>query len=345
MSRLSGGLRRIALDRNSKIAFLAKLGVSLGLVIYLGQVIDWERAVRTISKADKSLLVIVPLFLLARLGFAAARWHLILADSKVSFGFGRAYTGYLVGAFYSVLLPGIMGGDVVRIGRCVGQTKCQPGTAVASVLLERICGVLALLGMTFSVHLLFPTTLSSFSFTMETPSMTTVAIVGIIFTVALIWGRRVWRRWLSPQGARGKIFGFVRSVMQTLSILRGRTLGAALLLSFLFQAVDIIATFLLSRVLGFTLPLTVFFAVVPLVYLITLLPISLGGLGVREGAFVFLLAQFGIVTSDVATLAFLIHLNRLVIGSLGGFVQLAETISSRRANRVMKNVNTAGILN
>ena len=126
------------LCRKNKVPFLAKLCVSLGLVITLGWIVDWERAARTIGEADRLPLSTVPLLLLARLVAAAFRWRLILADSQVALSFGQAYTGYVVGAFYSVLFPGVTGGDVVRIGRCARQTGCQLGTATASVLLERI---------------------------------------------------------------------------------------------------------------------------------------------------------------------------------------------------------------
>jgi uncharacterized membrane protein YbhN (UPF0104 family) len=344
LHELGGSLKKTVLHRKSKILFFAKLGVSLGLVAYLGWIGDWERAVKTIGEADKSLLLIAPLLLLARLGAAALRWRLILADSQVTFPLRQAYMDYLVGTVYNVLLPGVTGGDAIRIGRCVRQTRCQLGTATASVLLERISGVFALLSIAFSAYLLFPSTLPSLLSTEKISPVTMVAIAGITLTAAMILERRAWLRWLPRGGARGA-WRFVRSAMQTLSILRWRTLGAVFILSILFQAVDIVATFLLSQALGLTVPITVFFATIPLVYLAIFLPISLGGLGVREGTFVFLLAQFGVAAPDAVTLSFLVYLNRIAIGGLGGLAQLAEAVFSKEASRATEDANIVGIPN
>lgn len=324
------------LHTKSRVLFFVKLGVSLGLVSCLGWIVNWEQAAKTVSKADKFLLLLAPCLILVRLGAAACRWRLILADSEVTFSFRQAYTGYLVGAFYSILLPGVTGGDAVRIGRCVRQARCQLGTATASVLLERIGGIFALLSLALSACLLFPAALSSLLAAEDTSAVTIVATVGIIFVVATMSARRVWLNWLPHEDA-GRAWRFVRSAMQTMSILRERTVGAVFILSLLFQAMDILATFLLSRALGLTVPLPVFFAVIPLVYLAICLPISLGGLGVREGTLVLLLSQFGVAASDAVTLSFLVYLNHIMIGSLGGLAQLVEVLSSREANRVVGN--------
>ena len=84
--------------------------------------------------------------------------------------------------------------------------------------------------------------------------------------------------------------------------------------------------FFISWALHLILPLTAFFAAVPIVYLATLLPISLGGLGVREASFAFLLAQFNVSASDTITLSFLVYLNQVFIGILGWFVQFIRQI-------------------
>ena len=60
----------------------------------------------------------------------------------------------------------------------------------------------------------------------------------------------------------------------------------------------------------------------PIVYISTILPVSLGGLGVREGTLVYLLAKVGVLSSDAVALSFLIHFNRVAVGSIGGITQM-----------------------
>lgn len=311
--------------RKRQIVFFIKLSVSSGLILYLIWLIDWERVVTILTEADKSFLFIVPLFLFIRLGFAVFRWQLILADSQAIFPFWQAYTTYLIGAFYNIFLPGVTGGDVIRIGRCLTRTKCQIGTATASVLIERMSGLFALMIIALSTYLAFPATLSSLLVVEAKFSVKIAAAIGIIVTIVVIAGRRKWLKWLPQKHYKG-IGGFIISGMRTFGALKGQTFLMVLILSVLFQAMDIVMIFLLSQMIRLNTPVTVFFAVVPLVYLATMLPVSLGGLGVREGSMAFLLAQFGVASSDAVILSFLVYLSHFVTAGTGGLVQFIETI-------------------
>lgn len=313
---------------NKSVLFFVRMSISVGLLSYLLWIIDWDRAIKTLEQANKLLLLTAPFCLLAGYVISSSRWVLVLADSKVKFSFRQAYTGYLLGAFYNIFLPGVMGGDVVRISLCARTAGVDLGTAVTSVMLERSAGVFALLSFLFLVCLLFPESLAS-AVPIKSTSIV-IMLVAIMITVmaVVVFGRRVLVMRQGEKYTRG-IWAFINSGIRALVSLRGRTLVFVLLLSALFQAADIIATFLLATAIGLTLSPMVFFAVLPLVYLATVIPISLGGLGVREGTLVLLLAHFNVRSLDAVTLSFLVYLNRAVIGGLGGFVQLAETSKIR----------------
>lgn len=324
------------------VVFLAKLSVSLGLIIYLVWHIDWERAINAVNEAAKFPLTIAPFVFLAGLGVASFRWHLILADSRVALSCWQAYLGYLVGAFYNLFMPGVIGGDIVRIGRCVKQTKCQIGTATTTVLLERISGIIALSNIALFVYLLFPGTVLALLPVEKKWPVTVAALGGIVLILLVLFGHNALLRWVPCDKTRG-VWNCFRSGLLVFSNLKRLTFGKVLILSGIFQAIDIFVTFLLSQAIGIDLPLRVFFAVIPLVYLTTILPISLGGLGVREGTLVFLLAQFGVVISDAITLSFLVYLNRVVVGSLGGAVQLINSGYGNKLARVLEKPKPVGM--
>lgn len=323
MWKLWGRLKTVLFHKKATVVFFLKLSVSSGLIIYLIWLVDWKRVLKILVEADKGFLLIVPLLLFIRLGFAVLRWRVILADSRVLLPFWHAYTSYLVGAFYNIMFPGVTGGDVMRIGRCIRHTQCQPGTATASVLIERMSGIFALMFIALGTYIVFPTTLSSL-LVAETQSAVKIgAAAAIVVLVGLTSGRRRWLQWLPEQDGKG-IGGFFLSGMRAFGMLRNPKLVLVLLLSVLFQTMDIVIIFLLSQMIHLTVPLAVFFAVVPLVYLAIMFPISLGGLGVREGSMAFLLAQFGVLTSDAVTLSFLVYLSRFVTAGSGGLIQLIE---------------------
>jgi len=318
-------------DLRSKVVFAIKLTLSVGLLVYLIRLMDWARFGEILRELDKPLLGCVLLVALFRLGFAAVRWQRILRDYSVGLSWGFAYASYLVGAFYNVFLPGVTGGDVIRAGRCVRRTQCSWGSAVASVILERVGGFVATLVIALAAYLSFPELLASLV-KIENPAwVELLAALGIALIVVFTVGRRRWMGWL-PTRPLGGVRGFIVSAIRAFGVLQGWTFVQVLVLSVIFQGLDIVVVWLLSQAMGLGVALPVFVVIVPLVYLAIMLPISLGGLGVREGMFTFLLAQFGVGASDAVALSFLVYFLHVILGMAGGITQFTETVTvSRRA--------------
>ncbi|MEW5828769.1 MAG: lysylphosphatidylglycerol synthase transmembrane domain-containing protein [Chloroflexota bacterium] len=312
-----------SLTQKSIIPFWLKLIVSLGLLAYLFWLVDWQNAFEILSQANKGWIISAPIFIFLGLLAGSLRWKLTLADSQVYLSYRKSYFGYLTGMFYNIFLPGAIGGDVVRIGYCVTLTGCEPGTAVASVLLERIAGVVSVLSFILGTALFIPAAMPSIFAHGMIKMLTWAAIIWIAALLALMAARQFWTKW-GPKGSYTGLKGFIFSGMQTLNNLQSKTILALFLLSIAFQGVNIVGAFVLSRAIGENLPLSAFFAVLPIVYLATLLPISLGGLGVREGSLVFLLAFYSVPTSEAITLSFLIYLNQVFVGLIGGLLQLGR---------------------
>ena len=88
-----------------------------------------------------------------------------------------------------------------------------------------------------------------------------------------------------------------------------QTVLLVVVLSACFQVPDTLAAFALARAVQIDLPLLVFFVINPLVYISTNIPLSLGGLGVREGVLVLLLSSQGVSPSSAVLLAFLIYMS------------------------------------
>jgi uncharacterized membrane protein YbhN (UPF0104 family) len=270
-------------------------------------------------------ILIVPSITIIGFWLASLRWRLILAGNKIKFSGWRAFRGYLLGLFYGFFLPGVLSGDAVRIVICIKRTNSLIGTATAAVLLERVSGLLALLCIAFIIYSIFPE-ISSVLLTIEDAQLLgMLSVAGVIGIVILLLSRHIWMRFLPQENSKGP-FNFLRAAILTLCNLRGQTLGLVLILSAMFQAINIVAVFLLSRAMNLGLPVVVFFAVVPIVYLATVIPISLGGIGVREATLVYFLSRFGVMTTDAITLSFLIYLNLMFVGSIGGCLQLIETL-------------------
>lgn len=314
-----------------KLVFLGKLVVSLGLIIYLATLIDWPRAITTIRSANLPLLLLAPFIsLISFLIAGGVRWRLILLDNGVDFPLWQAFRGYLLGLFYGTFLPGVLGGDAVRVAVCVQRTKCSVGTATAAVLLERVSGVVSLFTILFMVYLFSPSTAAALLSFENTQIITLLALAGILGLILVLSTRSIWLRWAPKPEAKG-LAAFIRSMMMTLGTIKVKTMFFVMATAVLFQAFDILTAFVISRAIGLNTPLTVFFGIIPLVYLALMVPISLGGLGVREGTMVFLLSHFNVGASEAVTLSFLIYINRLLVGGIwGGGWQLLETLLQKK---------------
>ena len=312
-----------SLFKNRRFYFIFKSTISFLLIFLLINIVDWGRAYIIIKASNKYFFIFAPVLWLMGLLFAALRWRLILFDAEVKFSFFQAYRTYLRGLFYNIFLPGVIGGDAVRIGICYNQSKCKISTATYSVILERVLGVISLFFFILLAFCFFSQNLfSALAFRMVI-SILIISIIVIISFFVFFAARKIWGKCFSKEDT-SKVRKFFFDGFQSLKLLKGKSLVLVLILSSLFQLMDIFVSYILSRALGINLGFSVFFTIIPLVYLVTILPISLGGLGVREGAFAFLLAKFGVSASVAITLSFLIYFNRVLLAGIGGCVQLAE---------------------
>ena len=308
--------------------FLAfRIFVSLGILVYLVTMFDWQRVGVVLTKLRLQYAWPCPLLLLAAVFVMAIRWRSLLCHFDIALRLGRAFLFYLISCFYSIFLPGVIGGDVIRVGLCAEQGGASLVAVATTALIERVFGFLMVLLIGCGALLLLPTKLES---ELGAPVTGALVIATVVFLAAAVMGL-VFLRYLPLIRLQStqRLLQWLLPLIRILAIVRqipGRVLFQVALLSGVAQTLDIIASYLVARSLHIELPFSFFLAVMPLVYLGTVLPISLGGLGVREGLLVALFTRIGELPSDAVTYAFLLYLNRVIIAALGGSAQLVTGI-------------------
>jgi uncharacterized membrane protein YbhN (UPF0104 family) len=296
--------------------------VSAAIIIYLITLLDWGRAVELARNAHPLLLALAPITLLVGFVFAAFRWTMLLDWMGIQLPPSKAYRIYLKGLFYGILLPGTLGGDVVRVALAKAETKDSLPMLTSSAVLERLAGVVVLLvvggaGGSLASALFSPAIQEN-----VVPVFQLLGVVAaLVLTLHLAFVARLPIAWSPLEGKRG-LWARLREIgVRTIGPSRPR-MAAFLAGTGLFQGSDIVCTFVLAQALGIGQPFVVFLFVIPVVYLATVLPISLGGLGVREGVFVFFFVSLGVATSDAIALSFAVYLNRIVVALVGEVFQL-----------------------
>jgi len=101
-----------------------------------------------------------------------------------------------------------------------------------------------------------------------------------------------------------------------------RDLSVILLLSGLGQFGDIVISYIFSLYFGLEITILNLMSIMPLVYVATVVPISLGGVGVREGVMTAGLTLYGVDVSDAVMISFLLYFTKVIVGLIGWFLYL-----------------------
>lgn len=220
----------------------------------------------------------------------------------------------LVGWFFSNLGPSTLGGDLFRSVQ-LSRVGVPVGSAVRAVLAMRLVSLSALVlvmvaGLPIAAQLVFaPRGIAMLAATVATA---TAGLVAVYFCVELNWRFPMIERW----GVIEKLGTVSKDFRRLLSL-------DADALPIWFQAaiqhlirVAIIAA--LAAGLGLGIPLATLFALTPAALLIAMVPISLGGWGVREVTFVYVLGMAGVGTTAALSLSIAFGLLRIIVGAIGG---------------------------
>jgi uncharacterized protein (TIRG00374 family) len=219
------------------------------------------------------------------------KWMMLINTAGAGLGVVPAVRCYYSGLFGNVFLPSVVGGDVVRAGMGLKLARSRSGLLLGS-LADRFIDTIGLAGVAGVGALLLPTALDAASRRIFGGAAVIFAIIGLAVLVALrlpIVRRLPFRRRRQLVKVRQAVLALRR---------HPRRLALALLLAMLLQAMLITLNAWLGEAVGIHIALVVWLFVWPLAKIAALLPLTQGGIGVREGALVILLQPFGVSSAS-----------------------------------------------
>ena len=294
-------------------ALWLRVATGVGLLVWIVARSDFQSLTVVVGpRLVVGLSVAVGLVAAAQ-AFAALRWKVILGPEAPSWLY--LYRLYLIGLFFSLFLPTSIGGDTVRAAAASARKLGEAGFAVASVILDRVVGVFALLCyFVLGVALDRPTFQGlAAAVVWKTPTHRLLVLLGVTAVVGGALVVLLTRRWkalraVMDQGRR-LTWAFATSPL---------VLVRAIVLGFLVQALYILAWAALAMGLGWSLRPAFLLLAVPFVSLAAMAPVTISGLGVREGAWVLLLRPLGIASLDAVAYGLLYFLSVMVVAGVGG---------------------------
>jgi uncharacterized protein (TIRG00374 family) len=302
--------------RPARWKLLSRLVVSGGvLAILVVKTPDLGGVVPQRNHVHSAILLGAALVLaLAGIVLSAWRWQRVLHafDQRVGLGTLTAYT--LAGQFVGNVLPSTIGGDVVRISR-LGAVIDSNETAFASVAIERLTGFVALPALVVTGFLLRPSLVDADHalYALLTAALTLAALSAILSAAAhpklagRFADRESWTRFIGA--VHMGVDRLRRQPREALGVV-----GTALL----YQTSVVAAVLCIVRTLELPVPTAAVIAFVPAVAMAQVLPISISGLGVREGMLVlFLHSAFGVSNAQAIAVGLLWYACVLVVSMLG----------------------------
>jgi len=307
------------------IFFFLRLALGLGglAAVFLVSGANLPKIGQSLAGADWGWLALSFSLHAFGLFFSAYRWQILAEAQGDRIPLGYLVKSYLIGKFFNTFLPTSFGGDIVRIwDGSKYSTSIVKSSAI--VVVERMTGVIVLFFFALAASL------GRLDMAGQIPVVWIALALGLAGMAAIVvfflpaTGRAL---------RRGPDHGFVRKAFDKAALFRETIIAyrkhpkpfvRAMIYAVLLQLTVIIYFVLIGKSLALPIRVIDYFVFIPLVLLLQMLPITVNGLAVREGAYVAIFAYYGLTSSLAISYSFVDLAYSLVIGAAGAVIYLTR---------------------
>jgi uncharacterized membrane protein YbhN (UPF0104 family) len=303
--------------RLSSPGALARLAVAAALTSYILWKSDPGAVGAALAGADRRFILIAVVLVFADRALMAYRWLTLLCivPAEQRPPLPEVLRIFFVSTFVGTFLPASLGGDAVR-AYSMAKLRVGGGDAVASIFMDRMLGVASILLMAV-VGLAFASDLAS-NWTIVTALAAAAAVCGITL-LAIFSSRAGVVLGACLAGVPALVSRPGASLLESIrryAMHHGR-LANVFAGSVAVQVLRIVQAYFLGAGLGIAAPLSAYFAFIPLILLVMLLPVTINGIGTSQVAFVWFFGRAGVTPADAFALSVLFVALGLV-GNLPG---------------------------
>ncbi len=293
---------------------LIKLFITLLFLFYLINELDIFETKQFILETNLSLFGLSFLFLLGRILFIAFRWKILLAFHSHLFSIITLTKYYFIGTFFGLFLPTVVGGDAAR-WYYIYEKGVKHNEALSSIIFERFLGLCCLILLT-STSLVLDFGIAGYYI----KATVIILCISCLTFFLIIWNSHSLFKWRLFKNIFNKFRLLYKFIENLKSYSQNRYIMLyGLFISLVSQLMSIVSTYILSLSLGSSMPLLYFIIFLPIVWLISMIPISIAGLGLREGAFVFLFTSVGMEKEMAIAISALFIIQIIAMGMIGAF--------------------------
>ncbi len=307
------------------IKFSVKLLFGLALILLFFYQYQWKEMVGVLTSVRVPIVfasLLVQLLIVLVITF---RWHLLLLAVGTQMAFRRELQLVLAGRFLNTFVPGSVAGDLFRSISLKKAARMSGPEGFSVVITDRIVGLLglifmALLGLLIGWKHVSEAGLEMY-FVFSCAALVTLMV--LLYSHTFHKKTKRFRLMLGKTGGRLEELHFnLRDCVK-----HRKTLLNCLGISLFIQFLMVLSSYLFALSLDASVPFTSFMLFIPFIYLISFLPISIGGLGVREASFVLLFPLVGMPETHAVGTSLLLSGTLVLISLLGGLVFCFTKIS------------------
>lgn len=301
--------------KNKWLGLVFRISCTVLLFVFLFKSFSWASLLGVLKHADGGQLLVGFIVGLFCVVVSAYQWRSLLHAEHIKFDLADLVDLYFVGIAFSHFLPTGMGGDAIKAMR-VGDASGNKAGSASAVVMSRLTGFFGMLFIGIPVlliwHAHFNQAIVLWFFVL---SVLVAGMIGGAVFFAVMLPRMVKGKWITH-----KVFQSGMKIGKALSIAmqRPRSLSIAILWGVIFWLCSCVNHYAYGIALGIHVPFFFYCVAVPFISLVTFLPISINGFGLREGAFVYIFSTMHISPATALLLALLMDAQALLFGSMGG---------------------------
>jgi glycosyltransferase 2 family protein len=304
------------------LIFLLKAIISISLLTFLLSKIDWPKVTQSLGSANIILLVVaISLNIIERFQLTY-KWNLLIKVRGIMVAFGRLFWINSIGSFLGLFLPSSLGTDVVR-GYYLVKNNSEKSVSISSVFVDRVLGMFSLLLLGL-VSVFFAGALIS-----KYNIQTYIIVVFLIAVVSFYLFQKkqsaiVLEKFLKRLKHKKIIENGLKLHSSILDYKKyPKTLVISFIITLMVQVTRVLTYYFVALSFNIHISPIYYFLFVPIIMIVIMIPISLGGLGVKEGTFVAFFTLAGMSVNDAVIISFvnslLDTLNTLILGG-GGYL-------------------------
>jgi len=302
-----------------KIWTILRIVVGVSLILFLLWRLDINKILSNIGSLDVRYLLyaLIPYFFF--IFVSAWRWQILLNFKKFNIPFGKTLMIYFIAIFFNNFLPTVVGGDVMRV--LYSMKRERKADALATVLVDRMLGFVGL----FIFALIAVLSLLIQERQSEFLPLMIIGLIVIVLITYMFFSERIYSLF-SPTVARIKIFKLgerLNRLHETATDFGGAwgPITLCIFSSMIIQALLALAPFFVLRSMGnFELGILPFFIYLPIINVISMIPISFNAWGVRENAYVLLFSRVGLSGETSLTVSVVSAFLVLLFSIIGGII-------------------------